>query len=253
MLKSAILGSLLILFYLPVQSQEGMGSAAKVGARKALTALVFGKKELTLKARAQGELMEIRADEGQRVKAKDVIAVIDNRRVKIDLDLTKVEYQMAKKDFESSKKLKKYVSSDEIVQKEGAFLKKKSAFEAKSLDLINTQILAPTDGIVTKKYFEVGESVSVGEKVFEMVQLDELILIANVPSEEATHFKLNAKAKFRVEEIKGQTFDAVVSFVSPVIDAASDTVRVKLAAKNKVKDGTKEFWLKPGMLASLEQ
>jgi membrane fusion protein (multidrug efflux system) len=216
-----------------------------------LAALIYGKSEITVKSRAQGEITAVKVTEGQRVKRGDLIAQLDDRQERIDREVAEAELKLAKTDWDKSSKLKKYVSGDEINQKQSSYLKKKSTFELKLLDIEKKKIASPIDGIVTRLYFERGETTAAGDKFVEIVQMDDLYLIANVSSVEATRFKQGDVVPFKVEGIK-DTFKATVMFTSPVIDASSDTVRVKLEAKNIRQGNSKDkedFVLKPGMVA----
>ncbi len=219
---------------------------------KGIPAIIFGKKEITIKSKAQGELIKVKVEEGDAVKAGQVIAIIDDRQQKIERDLANVEYKTADQDFLKTKKLNKYVSKDEILQKEAAYLKKKSTFELKELDFSNTRIVSPIDGVVTKNYFDEGERVSVGEKAFDVVQLSELLMVANVPAAEISKIKKGKDIDFTVSDLKDMKFKGSIIFISPVIDSASETIRIKVAVKNMIKPGEKAYLLKPGMIANLD-
>lgn len=215
-------------------------------------ALIYGKSEITLKTRSQGEIVSLPIAEGQKVKRGDVIAQLDDRQEKIDRTQAESEYLQAKDDWSKTEKLKKYVSAEEISQKRATYLKKKSVFDMKALDIEKKRLASPIDGIVTRVYFEQGETVSAGDKFAEIVQMDELFLVANVPSSEVSAYKVGGEVKFKVDG-RSATYDAKVVFASPIIDASSDTVRVKFEAKNvRSGDGPDaEFALKPGMVAKL--
>lgn len=226
--------------------------AAEVTVASGPSALIYGKSEITIKTRSQGEIVTLGVAEGQKVKRGEMVAQLDDRQEKIDQAQAESEYVLAKDDWKKTEKLKKYVSADEINQKRSSYLKKKSVFDLKSLDIEKKKITSPIDGIVTRLYFEKGETVSVGDKFVEIVQMEDLYLVANVPSAEVSAYKVGTEFRFKVD---GQpaTFDAKVIFSSPIIDASSDTVRIKFEAKNvrlgDAPDGA--FALKPGMVATL--
>ncbi len=217
-----------------------------------LSAVIYGKSDITVKSRTQGEVVDLRAIEGQHVKRGDLIAQVDDRQERIDRELAESEYKFAKEDLEKTSRLKKFVSEDEIRQKQSNHLKKKSVFDLKTLDVEKKKINSPIAGIVTRLYFERGETIAPGDKFAEIVQMDQLYLIANVPSTEVKHFREGAQVAFSVEGIK-ETFKARVVFLSPVIDASSDTVRVRLETQNSLQTngGKSDFVLKPGMVAQL--
>jgi len=212
--------------------------------------VLFGKKEITIKAKSQGEIVKLPMEEGRRIEEGEVIAVIDDRQKKIERELASVEFHSASKDFEKSSKLGKFISRDDLELKRNAMLKKKATFQLKEVDLANSRVVGPISGVITKIYIDKGETVATGDKVAELVQIDDLILQANLPSKEIKNWSLGSVIKFKVPDQGPETFEARVQFISPVIDAATDTVRIKFSVSNP-KDAQKRYLLKPGMVAQL--
>lgn len=218
--------------------------------RSSYMGVLFGKKEITVKAKAQGEIIKMNFEEGHTIRENDVIAVADDRQKKIERDLASIEYDMSFKDYQKSVKLGKFISKDELFQKEGVMIKKKSTFQLKEVDLANTKVLSPISGVITKIYVDQGETVATGDKIIEVVQVDELILQANISTKDIRTLKLGSNIKFKVGDLGDQEFDAKLSFISPVIDSATETVRIKFAVKN-IFDPQKNYILKPGMVAQI--
>jgi len=243
------IASLLVVFFLPlalVAQQATVEAPSKVS----FMGLLFGKREITVKAKVQGEITKMNFEEGQAIQENQVLAVVDDRQKKIERNLASVEYEMSLKDYQKSVKLEKFISKDELFLKEGAMIKKKSTFELKEVDLANTKITAPIAGVITKIYVDRGETVAIGDKVMEVIQLDELVLHANISAKESSRMKLGTVVKFKVSDLGDQIFEAQVSFVSPVIDPATETIRTKFTVKN-LQNAQKAYILKPGMVAQV--
>jgi membrane fusion protein, multidrug efflux system len=216
-----------------------------------VSAVVSGEQEVKVKAKAQGEIIAFKVEEGSEVKKDTVLALLDDRQEKIERDLALAEFRMAEQDYESTKKLKKYVSQDEILNKKNAFLKKKSTYELKEYNLSNKQIIAPIDGVVTKRLYKQGETVAPGDRVFEIVQLANLVLEMHVDSKDAPLLSKGKEVTFKTDQSKDKQFKAQVTYISPVVDAASGTVTVRAALKNPIgEDHT--FLVKPGIMATVE-
>lgn len=218
---------------------------------RSVTGIVFGEREITIKAKSQGEIMALNFPEGERVSTGAVLAVIDDRQEQIEASQAKIEWEAAEQDFHKTESIRKYVSKDEIAQKKNASLLKKAAYELKEYHLSNTRVSSPIDGIVTKKYFDLGETVSVGDKLFEVVQLENLVIEMNVPADAVSEIKKGTKLGFKVDGIKDRQFEGEVSFVSPVLDAASGTIKVRMGVKNPVM-ADKGYELRPGVIATVE-
>ena len=219
-------------------------------AAEEVTGILFGKQDITLKSKTQGEVTEIRRQEGDVVIENDVLAVIDDQQEKIERELAKSDYELARSDLERTKKLHKYVSKDEIDQKSAALAAKKSQFDLKEYALNNTRVTSPIAGVVARKYLERGETVAVGDKAYDVVQLEELVLKISLPAALVSKVSVGSELGFRSDIHRDRMFMARITQISPVIDAASNTIRVQLIANNPHRpDGSYE--LKPGMVVTL--
>ncbi len=94
-------------------------------------------------------------------------------------------------------------------------------------------IRSPFDGVVTRIHKELAETVSGTQTVvMTLAQLNPLKLVIHIPTLEAVKLKENDVLQINLPEQK-QRINANVDFVSPVTDADSGTVRVKLRIENK--------------------
>jgi RND family efflux transporter MFP subunit len=94
-------------------------------------------------------------------------------------------------------------------------------------------IRSPFDGVVTRIHKELAETVSGTQTVvMTLAQLNPLKLVIHIPTREAVKLKEDDVLQINLPEQK-QRINANVDFVSPVTDADSGTVRVKLRIENK--------------------
>ena len=98
------------------------------GAKEAV-GILEGKREVLVKAKAQGEVTALMVKEGQVVQKGEVLGTLESKQQEIERNLALQEFKDAKDDYNKTKKLKKYVSGDEIQKKKAIFLKKKSVYE----------------------------------------------------------------------------------------------------------------------------
>ena len=228
-----------------------IGIFPSYGYGRVISGILFGEKEITIKSKSQGELTVLNLGEGERVGTGTVIAIVDDRQEKIELEQAKLEYQSALHDYEKTEKIKKFISKDEIRQKKDWAALKKTNLDLKEYHFSNTQIVSPIDGIISKKYFDQGETVSTGDKVFEVVQLDRLVIEMNVPSELADQIKKGDKLQFNTDKNRDRKLESEVSYISPIVDAASGTIKVRLSVKNS-QNPDHTYVLRPGMLTLVE-
>jgi len=213
-----------------------------------VTGIIFGEKEITVKAQAQGVLAKISKVEGDAVKSGGLMAVIDDRQETVERELASAEYKTASADYHSTKELGKYVSKEEIRKKKDNYLRKKSNLALKEFNLDNTRVTSPITGVVAKSFFEKGETVSVGDTVYEVVKLEKLKMYIYVPAKDLKKLLEKKIFTFTTPSHGDREFQASIGFVSPVIDSASGTVKIRLDFANIPGEG-KEFLLRPGSMA----
>ena len=90
-----------------------------------------------------------------------------------------------------------------------------------------TKVVAPFDGIVTRKLADVGDLAAPGKPIIEMEDPRALRFEADVPEALIGHVKIGAKLPVQVSEGAAPIEGTVVE-VAPVADAASRTFLVKL-------------------------
>lgn len=226
------------------------GTTSTVDAKQ-VTGILQGKQQITLKAKSKGEITKINYREGAFVPRQAVVAVIDDRKAVIERKLALIGYQAALSDYKRSLKSKLSASREETARLKNELRRKKALLELKSFDLENTKVISPIGGIMAKRYVDRGETVSTGDKVFDIVVMDELIIELDLMPPEAVKLKKDQILSFQANLHKRVFFKARVSHVSPVIDPASGTIRVRLSLKNPKGKGN-SYILRPGDFVVVE-
>jgi RND family efflux transporter MFP subunit len=101
-----------------------------------------------------------------------------------------------------------------------------AAAEAKAM-LGYVELVAPFDGVVTKKWVEVGDLATPGKPLVTLEVPSELQVDADVPEALALHVRREAHLACRVDDVSG-AMTGVVSEIAPNADPGSRTFRVKL-------------------------
>src|SRR5690606_28695898 len=79
-----------------------------------------------------------------------------------------------------------------------------------------------------------------------VVQIDPLRLRARVPEVSAASITRGVRLRFRTDSLPGETFDAAVTDISPVVDAQSRTLTAEARVSNP------QGRLRPGMFVQVE-
>lgn len=104
-------------------------------------------------------------------------------------------------------------------------------------------IYAPIGGTVIERHVQEGQYVGEGDWLFHLADLSQLWLLADVYEDEMSLVAIDQPAELSVRAFPGETFAGKVSFVDPMVQPETRTIRVRIDVSNS--DGR----LKPGMYA----
>ena len=181
-----------------------------------------------LMAETEGTIRAIDVEEGEAVAAGQSIGriAVDERNAVVReaealLSQREIEYSAAAK--LASKGFQSEVSKAQaLAEMEAA----KAALDRARLDLAKTRLSIPFDGVVWTKEVEQGDLVKVGDLVVTVVDLDPLLVVANVSEREVAGLSEGALATAKL--ITGETVEGIVSYVSPQAQTATRTFRVEV-------------------------
>ncbi|MEH6772726.1 MAG: efflux RND transporter periplasmic adaptor subunit, partial [Cereibacter changlensis] len=110
----------------------------------------------------------------------------------------------------------------------------RAGLRAIEIEIANTDLRAPSRGLISEVMVEPGAYVSVGGEVLEVVDNDPLIAVANVQQSGVSQVRAGMPAEVRF--IGGAQKKGMVRFVAPVADAATRTFRVEVDVPNDEDD-----------------
>jgi Cu(I)/Ag(I) efflux system membrane fusion protein len=118
--------------------------------------------------------------------------------------------------------------------------------EARGTTQTEMTINAPLSGIVLEKLVFDGAYIVPGMNLFKIADLSTVWIIADVYEYEVPLVKVGQKARVTLPYSSGKTLRAKVSFINPVLDPMTRTVKVRIEVKNP------GLVLKPDMFANVE-
>jgi len=108
----------------------------------------------------------------------------------------------------------------------------------------DTTVRAPFAGIVAQRMVSVGDYVTKGMKVAEIVRITPLRIELTVPEQFVADVKMGQPVSFSVDAFPGRTFEGQVRYVSPSLRADQRALTVEASVPNAQGE------LKPGMFAT---
>ena len=182
-----------------------------------------------IEAKTSGRIEKMLVVPGQNVKAGELLVQLDARETQAQLDRALAVRQQAESDLKRATDLhqQNILAQSEFDNAQAKFrVADAAATEAETM-LGYTKITAPFDGVVTRKYADVGDLASPGKPLLEMEDARDLRLEADVPEAVISHLALGDKLAVRLSSVTN-VLEGVVSEISPSADPNSRTFLVKL-------------------------
>lgn len=190
---------------------------------------VRAKLRAAIEAKVSGRIEVLLVSPGQRVKTGDVIAQLDAREVQAKLDQALALREQATRDLSRARELveKKVTTQAEFDAAQARERVAVGLVSELETTLGYTKLIAPFDGIITRKLADVGDLAAPGKPVIEMEDPGALRFEADVPEALIASVRLGEKLPVRVSAVPVPIEGTVVE-MAPVADAASRTFLVKL-------------------------
>ncbi len=212
------------------------------------TANIESDEEAPVVARVSAEIVEILTEEGQRVQAGQILARQDGRRLRLELAQAAATLNKTRQEYDRNVMLhnKGLVSAGAFENLEYEVTALEAAWELKQLELDYTVIRAPISGVISARYAKVGNHGARNSVMFDIIDTSSLIAYLHIPEVELDKFTTGINVALKVDAIPRQTFSAVVTRISPTINADSGTFKMTAAINNL--DGE----LVPGMFGHFD-
>ena len=204
--------------------------------------------ESAVTSKASGIVLQINAEVGDKVKAGDVLAVLESDVQQLRLKSAKANYQKVLNNYQRAQSLlKKGLANKESVDNlkfETQSLK--TSLQQAQLDLEFTQIKAPIAGIITKRSIKKGNLIQLNTAVYEIVDFHSLQAVINVPEDKWNLFSTGLSVNFKFSSLP-QTLKGEILRIEPYVDSATGTFKVVIAINDAIK-----YKLRPGLFGKTE-
>jgi len=209
------------------------------------TAPVEAHEEAEVVAKVGGEVRQLYVEEGDSVRAGQVLARLDGDRLRLEVAQTEANLRKLERDYKRQLEL----SEKGLVAKGTAENAKfdldalRASYDRARLELSYTEIRAPIDGVVSARHIKVGNTIAPNAPTFHVTNMDPLVAYVHIPEKEFRKLAPQQTADVLVDALGSERFTGIISRISPTVDPKTGTFRARV----EVKDPTRR--LKPGMFA----
>src|SRR6267154_281325 len=260
----------------PAQPAPAASPAAPTDDHYTASGPIVVENQVDVAARRGGVVTQIFVEPGTRVRKGQLLATLDDRQVSADLEASraktasteadlnnwKAEANVLEADLRRARKMwdAKLITEEQfehaqfkaeadqwdVKRVEQMLINAGDTQRSLELELEKTQITAPFDGIVARRYVRVGQTVARDERLVWVTATGPLRVRFTLPSRFVNQLKLGQRVAVTVADGNpALEHPARVIQMSPVVDPGSGTIEVLAELTSAAPD------LRPGMQADV--
>lgn len=219
------------------------------------TSTVVADRSALIMPKVPGEIVKVLADEGDRVKAGQVLARLDGDELRLEVAQAEANLRKLERDYQRNVELQKsgLVSVTAFDNLKYELDAARATYDMARLMLSYTEIRSPIAGVITNRRdtVKVGNTVTpVGgviepadSALFAVQDFDTLVVNVQVPEVQMSRLAVGQPAEVRVDAVPGHSFPGRIVLITPGVDEATATFPVKVDVDDP------EGLLRPGMFA----
>jgi len=207
--------------------------------------------ELTFSAEKSGKIVQVLAKEGDRVTVGQTLAVMRGDVINVNAQAVEVAYMNAKSDYSRFENAYKTggVTKQQLDQAKVALTNAEANYKQSRINIGDTRIKAPINGIINKKYIEPGSIISAtpATALFDIVNVSKLKLTVTVDESQVASLRIGNTITIKTSVYPDKTFSGKITFIAAKADTNLNfpvEIEVVNNANNDIKAGmygTAEF------------
>lgn len=190
------------------------------------------KRRVTVRAEVSGQVSEVFAPRGATVGKDEVLLRLSEDDRPQQLEQARAALKLRELEYQGAKSLQQKGLQAERQLAEALTLLRGARAEVKraELNLQNTTVQAPFGGVLQERHVEVGDFLSIGDPLAEVVELDPLLISGDLSENEIGELHVGMAATAVLSN--GAELQGSVSYIAPSADAGTRTFRIEMEAAN---------------------
>jgi RND family efflux transporter MFP subunit len=243
-----------------VDDEEAGPTPVRIGAENVVTVergtIIVGpiisgeiraERDATVRAEIGGSITEVGVQEGQSVRTGALLGRIETRtlddlRQSAESAVRSAENQLAvaRREMERTEKLVQAgalaardldIARNNVASAEAQLADAKSRLASTDRQIADTVLRSPITGIVSNRYVNAGDVVSIGAELFRIIDPSSMRLEASVPSDDLSFLRIGVEVEFSVRGYD-QTFRGRIQRIAPQADPVTRQVPIYVSIPN---------------------
>jgi membrane fusion protein (multidrug efflux system) len=174
---------------------------------------------------------ELLVEEGDLVRRDQVLVRLQDDEQRNALTKVRGQLDRARREYERKQRLfdEQLIAEQEFNDATHEIDQLQISLADAERELGYTEVRAPIEGTVTSRLVKLGDQISPGQHLFDIVDFDTIVARIYVPEKNLSLLRAGQPARILAQALKGHEYDGVVKRIAPVVDAKSGTVKVTVA------------------------
>jgi membrane fusion protein (multidrug efflux system) len=212
----------------PVPVEVAIASPRQISSYYYTTASLEPERKVDLLAKVVGQVTKLKVEEGDLVEAGALLCQIEEGELRVTLDEARINKEQQEREFQRIQSMfdEKLVSDKEYSDAKYQFELASNKYEAAKVRYEHTRVRAPFKGVVTKRYVDLGQNLSVGAQLFEIADTEPLLVRMYLPENEVKDIRLRQIVSIEPDNQAGVSLAGRVIRIAPEVDQRTGTVKV---------------------------
>ena len=200
------------------------------------------------KVNGMEQIKAVNVKVGDKVRAGQVLAVLDSEMSNITLNNARLQYDNAYTNYENGKQLFELgaVSQNELNQLKMAFENASNQMRQAQMSVDYATVTAPISGTVTMSNANVGSYATASAPMFEIANVSTLEISTGINEQNVSKIAIGQEVLLRINSVSNQWMSGTITEISKVMNTQTKNYPVTVAMDNK------DDALVAGMYAEIE-
>jgi membrane fusion protein, multidrug efflux system len=200
------------------------------------TGNIYAESRVVIYPKTSGQIMQVNVEEGDAVSKGQVLAVMDDDELRLRAQQLDISRRQAKEKRDRAKELfeSRMISREAFDDANYRYEDTDVALKLARLNLDNTRIQSPIDGIIVARNVRTGDLVTVSTPVFDIIDPKSLLIDVYLPERESSRLQPGMPVEITPDSLPGTSFAASVLRINPTVDPGTGTVKVTLDFKSDI-------------------